>query len=116
MELTYAHYAVASMHTDAARDLARRRAADTSQFMRGLLDALRADGLHDFTLRQVQYKDLELQVAEPRSCTCGHRLSRRIWDEQGLKCTEIHLEHSCTACGERHEMRFCRPRLVGMCA
>jgi HD superfamily phosphodiesterase len=115
VELTYASYAAACMHTATGRDLARRRAAATSRFLHDLLDTLRADGLHDFTVRQVRYKDLELEVVEPRSCTCGHRLARRVWDEQGLKCTEIHLEHACATCGERHELRFCRPRLVGPC-
>jgi len=116
VELTYSHHAAGCMYTASGRDLARRRAAETDRFLHGLLKALKADGLHDFSVRQIRHKDLDIEVVEPRSCTCGHRLSRRIWDEQGVKCTEIHLQHFCSACGERHELHFCRPRFAEPCA
>jgi uncharacterized protein len=112
VELTYARHAPRAMHTRLGREWAERRAGETVAFILSLLESLREDGLYDFRVEPVDFEGLRLDVVSPAACACGGRLSRRVWLEAGLKCTEIHLEHACTACPERSEIRFCRPRLV----
>ncbi len=112
VELTYARHAQDCLHTAAGRDLARRRAAQTRRYFCELLDSLREDGLYDFRISQVVHDGLVLDVAAPERCTCGVSLDRRAWQVPGIKCNEIHLEHACASCGFRHELRFCRPRLL----
>ena len=112
VELTYARHAQACLHTAAGRDLADRRARQTRRYFSELLDALRADGLYDYRISQVVHDGLVLDVVAPPHCTCGASLGRRTWQIPGIKCSEIHLEHACTGCGFRHELRFCRPRLL----
>jgi len=112
VELTYARHAPQSMYTRPGREWARRRAQESIGFVTGLLTALREDGLYDFRIQPVDFEGLTLDVVAPAACTCGAPLARRIWQTAGMKCTEIHLEHACTACQERSEVRFCRPRLA----
>lgn len=111
VELTYARHAAASMRTATGREWAARRAPQTEDFLRSLLDQLREDDLADFVVEDVEFEGLTLVVAAPRACSCGACLSRDIWQVAGITCSEIHLAHSCGACGARHEIRFCRPRL-----
>lgn len=113
VELTYARHAPRILATESGRELARKRAPDTISFYKNLLDSLREDGLYDFRIDEVYYDGLTIDVVSPVECDCGEKLSRRIWDIPGLKCFEIHLEHSCSSCGPRHELQFCRPRLIG---
>jgi uncharacterized protein len=111
VELTYARHAARAMHTRLGREWAGRRAEQTVVFVLSLLESLREDGLYDFRVEPVDFEGLTLDVVSPAACACGERLERRVWQEAGLKCTEIHLEHACTACRDRSEIRFCRPRL-----
>ena len=112
VELTYARYAPQCLATEAGRALASKRAPETIIFFKQFLDSLREDGLHDFRIDEVLFGNLLLDVVAPVSCDCGEKLSRRIWEIPGMKCSEIHLEHICQFCGSRHELRFCRPRLI----
>ena len=112
VELTYARHAPRCVATKTGRELAGKRAPESIAFLKQFLETLREDGLYDFTIEEVVFDDLPLDVVAPASCDCGAKLSRRIWEIPGIKCSEIHLEHSCAACGFRHELRFCRPRLI----
>jgi HD superfamily phosphodiesterase len=111
VELTYARVAPDTMMTDAGRELARARAAQTMAFTRDLLDALREDGLLDLRVVEVPIAGLILQVVEPERCACGGVLDRKLWEEPGMKCAEIHLQHRCSRCSDTQHLRFCRPRL-----
>ena len=112
VELTYARHAPRCLATETGRQLAGKRAPETIAFLRQFLDALREDGLYDFRVEEVVFDNLTLDVVAPSACDCGNALSRRIWEIPGIKCSEIHLEHACQSCGSRHELRFCRPRLI----
>ncbi len=112
VELTYARHAPRCLATKTGRKLARKRAPESVAFLRRFLDSLREDGLYDFRIDEVVFDNLALDVVAPASCDCGNKLSRRIWEIPGIKCSEIHLEHACQSCGSRHEIRFCRPRLI----
>ena len=112
VELTYARHAPRCLATKTGRELAAKRAPETVTFLRRFLDTLREDGLYDFRVDEVIFDNLALDVVAPASCDCGGKLSRRIWEIPGIKCSEIHLEHACPSCGSRHELRFCRPRLI----
>ncbi len=111
VELTYARVAPEVMMTDAGRALARTRGAQTTAFARELLDALREDGIFDLDIHEVELDGLVLEIVEPACCPCGGELERELWEEPGMKCSEIHLEHRCRSCHDTHEIRFCRPRL-----
>jgi uncharacterized protein len=112
VELTYARHAPRCLATKTGRELASKRAPETVAFLRRFLDTLREDRLYDFRIDEVLFDNLSLDVVAPASCDCGEKLSRRIWEVPGIKCSEIHLEHACQSCGARHELRFCRPRLI----
>jgi uncharacterized protein len=112
VELTYARHAPRCLFTNTGRGIARRRAQQTTTAIKDFLEALREDGLFDAVIEVISVSGLELEVVTPGACSCGGRLAKRTWEEPGLKCSEIHLEMACSACGSRHEIRFCRPRLV----
>ncbi len=111
VELTYARHAPQSLLSGAGRRLAAIRAPQTVQYFHDLLDQLREDGLADLRIETVDHDGFTLDLVVPPACRCGAPLHRRIWDVAGMKCTEIHVEHSCAACGRSRELRFCRPRL-----
>jgi HD superfamily phosphodiesterase len=112
VELTYARHATRCLATATGRKLAGDRAPATTRALLDVIEQLRADGLHDFAVEQVEHDGLVLDVVSPAACTCGGAIARRVWDVAGLKCSEIHLEHRCQTCGEQSEIRFCRPRLL----
>ncbi len=110
-ELTYARHAADCMATPAGRELALRKAPETYRFILDLLRSLRDDGIFDFKVEEVMFDQLLLDVVSPYSCECRGTLERRLWKVRGIKCLEIHLEHSCPRCEARHEIRFCTPKL-----
>ena len=112
VELTYARHGPRCLATATGRELAARRALETTRLLTDLLEQLREDGLHDFRIEVVEFEGLELEVVAPAACECGSDLARRIWEVPGIKCSEIHLEHACRSCESKHEIRFCRPRLL----
>ncbi len=113
IELTYARYASRRFYTKTGRAIAERRSADTIRFIHGFLDLLREDGLFEAHIERAQVSDVELDVVKPAACPCGAAMEiSRTWIEQGVKCTEIHLEMACGACGHRHKIKFCRPMFV----
>lgn len=113
VELTYARHASRSLATDTGRSIARKRAEYTIQFLNDFLENLREDNLFDFRVDTIEFDGLELEVVSPPACdACGGTLSRRVWQIPGIKCSEIHLKHSCQECQKEHELRFCRPRLT----
>lgn len=112
VELTYARHAVASMQTEAGKEWAHRRAPQTQHFFRSLLDQLREDGLADLVIKEIEFNGLVIDAVVPETCACGRALAPRITQEEGIKCRRIHLEHACEDCGDRYEVRFCRPRLT----
>jgi uncharacterized protein len=112
VELTYARHAPRCLFTMTGRSLAAPRASQTTRFIRDFLTALREDGLFESSVEVISVSGLELEVVSPRACSCGGTLIRRIWEEPGMKCSEIHLEMTCAACDSRHEVHFCRPRLI----
>ena len=112
VELTYARHAVASMQTEAGRSWARRRAPQTQSFFSSLLDQLREDGLADLVIKELHFDGLLIDAVVPAACSCSQTLVPEIWQKEGIKCCKIHLVHACQACGERYEVRFCRPRLA----
>ncbi len=111
VELTYARHAPKCLLTESGRQLARQRASETIHFVTDLIRTLREDGLYDFRIEEVDFNGLTLDVVSPAACPCGGKLGRLIWEVPGMKCSEIHLKHSCEACGKSQEIRFCRPRL-----
>jgi len=112
VELTYARHAVACMQTEAGRNWARRRAPQTHSFFSSLLDQLREDGLADLVIKELHFDGLLIDAVVPAACSCSRTLVPEIWQKEGIKCCKIHLVHACQACGERYEVRFCRPRLA----
>jgi len=112
VELTYARYSARGLFTATARAIAARRSADTIRFIQEFLEALREDGLFDARVERIRVCDLDLDVVVPASCVCGAAMGLKGWMEKGAKCTEIHVEMTCESCGRRHEIRFCRPRLI----
>jgi HD superfamily phosphodiesterase len=112
VELTYARHAVACMQTNAGRSWARRRAPRTQQFFRSLLDQLREDGLADLVIKELDLDGFPIDAVVPRTCGCCKPLVPEMWQDEGIKCQKIHLVHACRGCGERYEVRFCRPRLA----
>jgi len=111
VELTYARHAPQCLLTESGRELARQRASATMKFVADLIHTLREDGLYDFRMEEVDFNGLTLDVVSPSACTCGGKLGRRIWEVPGIKCSEIHLKHTCEACEKAQVLRFCRPRL-----
>ena len=112
VELTYARYATHCLNTKSGREFARKRAPQTITFFQQFLDSLREDGLFDFRINEVIFNDLSLDVVTPATCNCGEKLSLELAEIPGIKCSEIHLLHICQSCQFRHELRFCRPRLI----
>ncbi len=112
VELTYARHAPRCLMTETGREMARLRAPETTRFLRNLLDELQRDEMYDFHVIELIFDGLVLDVVAPIECSCGSKIERRIWEVQGIKCSEIHLEHGCASCEIRHEIRFCRPRLL----
>jgi uncharacterized protein len=112
VELTYARHAVGCMQTESGRDWARRRAPQTQSFFRSLLDQLREDGLADLVIKELDLGGFPIDAIVPRACSCGRALAPEIRQDQGIKCQKIHLVHACRDCGDRYEVRFCRPRLA----
>ncbi|MDD8012315.1 MAG: HD domain-containing protein [Acidobacteriota bacterium] len=111
VELTYARYAPLALATKSGRELARLNAPFTIRFIYDLLDSLRKSGLYDFRVNEIVFDGLTFDVVAPIACSCGGEIKRRIWKIPGKKCVEIHLEHSCSGCNNKNEIRFCRPRL-----
>lgn len=111
VELTYARYAPLALATKTGRERARLNAPFTIRFVCDLLDSLRKSGLFDFRVNEIVFDGLTFDVVAPISCSCGGEIERRVWKIPGKKCIEIHLEHSCSGCGKKNEIRFCRPRL-----
>ncbi len=62
--------------------------------------------------RGVEHDGLVIDAVVPPACACGGTLVAATRQEQGLTCCKIHLVHACADCGQRHEVRFCRPRLA----
>ncbi|MFH1999345.1 MAG: HD domain-containing protein [Planctomycetota bacterium] len=111
VELTYARHAPHCLSTESGRRLARVRASATISFIHDLLNTLRDDGLYHFRVEEVCFEGFTVDVVTPDSCLCGGRLERTLWKEQGFKCSEIHIRHTCAACGESQKLKFCKPRL-----
>ncbi len=112
VELTYARHALQSMATESGHEMALKRAPATIRFLTDLLSTLREDGLYDFRVEEVVFDGLTLDVVAPAACECGGKLDRRLWKVKGVKCQEIHMEHTCARCPAIQEIRFCRPRLI----
>jgi uncharacterized protein len=113
IELTYARYASRRFYTKTGRAIAGRRSSDTIRFIHDFLETLKEDCLFDAHIEHAQVSDVELDVVTPSACPCGASMGiNRTWIEQGVKCTEIHLEMACTVCGNRHKIKFCRPMFV----
>jgi uncharacterized protein len=112
VELTYARHAVACMLTATGRGWARRRAPQTRAFLLALIEQLREDGLADLVVTELEHDGLTIDAVAPRACACGRPLAHEISQTDGVTCRKIHLVHVCHECGERHEVRFCRPRLA----
>lgn len=113
VELTYARYAARRFYTKTGRALAERRSADTIHFIHHFLAGLKEDGLFETRIEHAQVSDVELEVVTPSACHCGATMEiKQTWIEQGVKCTEIHLEMACTVCDNKHKIKFCRPMFV----
>jgi uncharacterized protein len=112
VELTYARLHSRRFYTNTGRAIAERRSSETIRFIYDFLESLREDSLFDARVEHVSVSDLELEVITPSACRCGADLSKKAWLEQGVKCTEIHLEITCTACNKRYKIKFCHPMFV----
>ena len=112
VELTYARHAPKCLLTQTGRQMAAKRAPETILFFRRFLESVRDDGLFNFRIDEVLYDGMIIDVVAPTECECGGNLAREIWELPGLKCSEIHLKHSCAKCGNINKLRFCRPLLI----
>ena len=112
VELTYARHAPRSLWSEAGRAHAARLAPQTIAFFHALIAQLRDHGIADLRIDTVDHDGILLDVVSPSTCTCGGSLTRRIGQVSGIKCHEIHVEHSCAVCSDAVEIRFCRPRLA----
>lgn len=112
VELTYARHAERCLLTNAGRARAAKRAPETREMLLRVIETLREDGLFDFDVTEMTVSGLTLDVVSPTKCECGGEAKIEVWEVPGIKCSEVHLSHSCAACGARREIRFCRPRLV----
>ena len=95
VELTYARHAPVCFTTKEGEKLPRKRAPKTIAFFQQLLDSLREDGFFDFRIHEVILMICLLDVVTPASCNCGEQFSLNISEIPGIKCSEIHLAHSC---------------------
>jgi uncharacterized protein len=111
VELTYARHAPRCLLTETGRRMARKRAPATIRYITDLVDTLREDGLYDFRVEEVIFDGLTFDVVAPTACECSGRLDRSIWEVRGIKCSEIHLKHTCEACRKSLDLKFCKPRL-----
>lgn len=113
VELTYARYAARRFYTKTGRALAERRSTDTIHFIHHFLATLKEDGLFEARIEHALVSDVELEVVTPSACPCGAAMEiKQTWIEQGVKCTEIHLEIACSSCDNKHKIKFCRPMFV----
>ncbi len=113
VELTYARYAARRFYTKTGRALAERRSTDTIHFIHHFLATLKEDGLFETRIEHALVSDVELEVVTPSACHCGAAMKiKQTWIEQGVKCTEIHLEIACSSCGNKQKIKFCRPMFV----
>lgn len=112
VELTYAKYASRRLYTRTGRAIAALRSSDTIRFIHAFLASIKEDGLFHASVENISISDIELEVVTPSSCRCGADLSKNTWLEKGVKCTEIHLEITCSACDRRYKIKFCRPMFV----
>jgi uncharacterized protein len=112
VELTYARYAARRFFTETGRAIAEHRSPDTIRFIHDFLESLKEDGLFDARVEHASVSGLELEVVTPSACRCGADMAKKTWIQQGVKCTEIHLEIACTACENRYKVKFCRPMFV----
>jgi HD superfamily phosphodiesterase len=76
IELTYARHAVGCMQTETGRNWAQRRAPQTQNFFRSLLDQLREDGLADLVINELEFDGLAIDAVVPSTCSCGRGL---VW-------------------------------------
>jgi HD superfamily phosphodiesterase len=113
VELTYARHAEDALWTAAGRELGARRAKETIRYHLGLVEALREDGLAGLRVETVEHHGLTIDVVCQPQCDCGGTLVRKIVEKAGIKCSELRVIHECDDCGDRRELRFCRPRLAG---
>ncbi len=113
VELTYARYASRRFYTETGRTIAVRRSSETISFIHDFLKTLKEDCLFDARIEYAHISDVELEVVTPSVCLCGAPIGiNKKWLEQGVKCTEIHLEMACTICDNKHKIKFCRPMFV----
>lgn len=113
VELTYARYAGRRFYTKTGRSLAVKKSLDTIRFIHDFLDVLREDCIYDTRIEHVQVSDVELELVMLSSCRCGAPIHlQKTWTEEGVKCTQIHLEMGCRVCENRYKIKFCRPMFV----
>ncbi len=113
VELTYARYAARRFYTKTGRALAERRSTDTIHFIHHFLATFKEDGLFEARIEHARVSDVELEVVTPSACHCGAAMEiKQTWIEQGVKCTEIHLEIACSSCANKQKIKFCRPMFV----
>jgi len=118
-ELTYAACLPLNMRTQAARDLAIRKSADSLSFFRSLLDELRT--VHDLPFRihtrRVKTsgksgRRLTIRLVLPRFCeTCRGSWTIGTDTSKGLKCETLEARAVCRGCGGSHEISFCLPEI-----
>jgi HD superfamily phosphodiesterase len=118
-ELTYAACLPLNMRTKSARAFAERKAADTANFYRALLEELR--DVHDLRFDVLERRvpdprrpgvSLSVRLVLPRNCeTCGGRWRVESKTARGLKCEKLEARAVCRGCGASNEISFCLPEL-----
>ena len=109
VELTYARHSSQRMKTAAGRELAEKRAAYTTEFIHEFIELLKEDGIFNLQIIQDQFDGLTIDLVIPISCKCGGNWKHLFWNEDGIKCREIHVKYECTQCGRSSHFKFCHP-------
>ena len=118
-ELTYAAVLPQNMRTRSGRRLARRKAAETLRYFKGLLNELRGLGEASYRLRLFKVvkpehsgRPLPVRLVLPASCgKCGGRLRPQFSTEKSAKCEQLEAVVRCSGCGQSYRLSFCLPEI-----
>ncbi len=119
-ELTYAAVLPQNMRTRSGRRLARKRAAETLRFFKGLLGEIREMPgapyrLKTFTVARpgTSGRAVQVRLVLPASCDkCGGRLKPQFSTEKGVKCEQLEAAVRCSGCGQSYRLSFCLPEIL----
>jgi len=123
-EMTYAASLPLDMRTQAGRELAVKKSAESLDFYKNLLRELKdSHGLsYEIRKRQVALSTgrktkspakIDVFLVMPRKCDrCGGKWEIKPGLEEGIKCRQIVFHLACERCGNAYQINFCLPALA----